>query len=270
MASPRVADLNGRERLIVALDFPTARESLKFAERLGDTVSFFKVGWELFIAGGWREVVEELHEKACFVDLKLPGDIDNTIVRLIRVCVDQLPSVKFLTLSEHVRVNIVEAAVDARGTSEEPKLLVVPIFSNMDKAGFARALGQEPDQMVPYMIERSDRLLRAGCDGLIVSGQEIGALASTFPQAIIVSPGIRPAGAPPDDHKRSTTPAEAIALGADFLVVGRPISNAPDKKKAAKDIIDEIDRALAVRRSSGGSGFGPPPTFPQSLACKPE
>jgi len=244
--------LQGKDRLIVALDVPTAKEALALVETL-DNVSFFKVGWQLFMAGDLPWLLGQLSAKNVFVDLKVPGDIGNTISAIVELCVAM--NVKFLTLSESVLPPTIAAAVNARGGRSEPKLLMVPYLSSLDEEDLrASAITTTLDD---YVRVRSVAAITAGCDGLIASGQAIKLCRQRFGQSIlIVSPGIRPAGAPTDDHKRHTTPAEAIRLGADYLVVGRPIRTDHSPRDAAQRIIDEIDSTLKSRGMSSGPDSG--------------
>ena len=240
------------ERLIVALDVPTVREALALVERL-DNVSFFKVGWQLFITGEVRALLERLRSKKTFVDLKLPGDIGNTIASVV----DQAAAmnVQFLTLSDSIPVTAIEAARRARKGSDTPKFLIVPALSSMDEGDLRTAGGAGGATSVDdHIVTRGGAALRAGCDGLIASGSAIGLCREKFPSAIIVSPGIRPSGSSSDDHKRHTTPGEAIRLGADYLVVGRPIRTASDPREAAQHVIDEIQDALDISRTSATRG----------------
>jgi orotidine-5'-phosphate decarboxylase len=243
-----VEQLSGKERLIVALDVPTHERALQLVDQL-DNVSFFKVGLELLIAGDLRGLLHQLQERrqqvgGVFVDLKLSGDIGNTMASLIRQL--QPLNVKFFTLVESVplaiTLNSIKAARAARGTAPAPQLLMVPCLSSMDEEDL-RASGIYLD-LDSYIVQRAKVMIDAGCDGLIVSGQAIRSCRAALPSAVIVSPGIRPAWAPPDDHKRLTTPREAISLGADYLVVGRPVTRVPDPREAAQHIIDEIDATL--------------------------
>jgi len=237
-----VSDLTGQDRLIVALDVPTVDEALAIVKQL-DNVSFFKVGLQLFITGGLPTLLQALIHKQVFVDLKVPGDISNTISAVIDLCVSM--KVTFLTLSESMpppAIRSARAARDARH-SQHPKLLIVPFVSSLDAADLPGVAAGESD-LEAFILQRARAAIEAGCDGMIASGQAIDICRRAFPSAIIVSPGIRPAGASTDDHKRHTTPAEAIRLGADYLVVGRPILKAPDPRGAASRIIDEIDAAL--------------------------
>ena len=231
-----------KERLIVALDVPTAEEASALVARLEPEVSFFKVGWQLFITGEWRPLVLSLRGKRIFLDLKLPGDIENTIASVIDECIKL--EVELLTLSQHVERETVRVARRRRGERQHPALLVVPYLSSLDESDF-RAEAGPGASFERFLIERAERLLDAGCDGLIASGGAIRLLRERFGELpLVVSPGIRPAGSSTDEHKRLCTPAEAIAMGADYLVVGRPVRQAQDPLAAARAIIGEIDGAL--------------------------
>src|SRR5262249_26419806 len=144
--------------------------------------------------------------------------------------------------------NSIRTARATRGSAADPRLLMVPFLSSMDVSDL-RASGID-DDLDTYIVKRSAVMLDAGCDGLIVSGRAIGVCRAAFPAAVLVSPGIRPAWAAGDDHKRATTPGDAIALGSDYLVVGRPITRAADPKDAAQRVVEEIDAALDARASS--------------------
>jgi orotidine-5'-phosphate decarboxylase len=245
-----VEQLTGKDRLIVALDVPSVDEALRTVERL-DNVSFFKIGLQLFLTGGLPLLLQTLRNtKRTFVDLKVPGDIGNTVAAVIDLCVEN--NVTFLTLSESMPLPAVAAAKAARTArhSDVPKLLTVPFLSSLDASDLPAMSGGERD-LETYILGRAHAAIGAGCDGVIASGQAIQVCRRAFAQpTLIVSPGIRPAGASTDDHKRHTTPAEAIRLGADYLVVGRPILKDPDPREAARRIIAEIDGALV----GGGAG----------------
>lgn len=249
-----VRDLTGKDRLIVALDVPTVADALTLVERL-DNVSFFKIGLQVFMAGGLLTLLQSLREKQIFVDLKLPGDIANTITAVVDLCVAN--RVKFLTVSESMPLPAIATAKAARSArqSEDPKFLTVPYLSSLDAADLPIVAAGERD-LDTLILKRAHAAMDAGCDGLIASGQAIQLCRRAFaPATIIVSPGIRLPGASPDDHKRHTTPSEAIQFGADYVVVGRPIRNAPDPREVARNIIDEIDSALATRgRTAGPDG----------------
>ena len=240
-----MADLRGKDRIIVALDVPTVDEALASVERL-DNISFFKVGLQLFMTGGLPDLLHALRNKRVFVDLKLPGDISNTIAAVIDACVNM--NVELLTLSESMPLPAIRAASAARAArnSAHPKFLTVPVLSSLDASDLPAGAGGE-NGVEAVIVKRARAALDAGCDGIIASGDAIQVCRRAFPSTLIVSPGIRPSGASTDDHKRHTTPAEAIRLGADYLVIGRPILKAPDPRAAAQRIIEEIDRAPVLQ-----------------------
>jgi orotidine-5'-phosphate decarboxylase len=244
-----VPPLRGKDRLIVALDVPTVDEALRIVEQL-DNISFFKIGLQLFMTGGLPTLLESLRQKHVFVDLKIPGDIANTISAVVDLCVTM--NVTFLTLSESMPLPAIAVARTARNArdSSDPKLLTVPFLSSLDATDLEAIAAGETD-LDTFILKRAHAAIQAGCDGMIASGRAIQVCRQAFPRpTIIVSPGIRPAGASTDDHKRHTTPAEAIRLGADYLVVGRPILKDPDPREAARRIIDEIDEALEPGRAN--------------------
>jgi orotidine-5'-phosphate decarboxylase len=140
----------------------------------------------------------------------------------------------------------IEAAKRARGTHPGPRFLTVPFLSSLDEKDLAAVVPAGSNLSVEeYIFTRADAALRAGCDGIIASGEAISVCRRRFgPSVVLVSPGIRPAGSSTDDHKRHTTPADAIRLGADYLVVGRPIVQAQNPRESAGQIIQEIDNAL--------------------------
>ena len=254
MGERPAANLSGKDRLIVALDVPTHQEAFDLVEKLNN-VSFFKVGLELFLAGNVLGFIKELQDRrsgqgGVFVDLKLSGDIGNTISMFIEGC--KALNVKFITLTEStpyaMTIRTIETALKTRGQAEHPKLLMVPLLSSLNIDDL-RSVGIKSNDATQYILKRGEKLLTDGCDGLIVSGDAIKACREKFPNADIVSPGIRPVWATSDDHKRHTTPAEAIRSGSDYLVVGRPITKHKDPFTAAKAIIDEMDEALDCNNS---------------------
>lgn len=258
--------MKGRKRLIVALDLPNKDDAIKLIEELDGVVSFFKIGLQLFASGQWLEVLETLNdgEKEVFLDLKIPDDIGNTIRSVVEVCVS-LPAVKFVTLSAQASVKTIQAAREGRGQRENPKFLTVPYLSSLDEKDLKEVYGM--DDLTSFITDRAKKAIDAGCDGLIASGDAIAQLRGEYPDLTIVSPGIRPAGSSADDHKRLTTPTDAIRMGADYLVVGRPIRQAPDPKKMAESIIAEIERA-EHGTSGSASGYGEN-SGPQSMVCGP-
>lgn len=247
-----------KDRIIVALDVPTKDEALKLVDDLDGLISFYKIGLELLMSGGMEDLLRRLVVgKQVFVDLKLPGDIPETVKRVVSLATSI--GVKFLTLSNSVTRGVIQAALEGRGTEKkDPELLFVSYLSSLDRDDFAEQTGLAPSEFEKHIEERTASAKRAGVDGFIVSGQEIRLLRAKYPEATLVSPGIRPAGSSLDDHKRSCTPAEAIRLGADYIVVGRPIRNAPDRRAAAQKIIDELSADSESARgtsSSRGNGY---------------
>ena len=262
-------DLKAEERLIVALDVPTREDAMRLVDQLEGVAQFYKIGWELFIAGEWRLLLNDLQGKKIFVDLKVPADIGNTVMRVVEVCSDL--GVKFLTLSDSRSLETLRIAKKARGTKLEPKLLSVPYLSSLDESDLQEVSGGAGGSLADYVSRRSKDSLAAGCDGVIVSGREIRVVRELVGKdPIIVSPGIRSEGASTEDHKRSTTPAEAIRMGSDYLVVGRPIRSAPDPRKAAENIIGEIRRGLEQPPSSSNPGPFPSPPIESMRAKSPE
>jgi orotidine-5'-phosphate decarboxylase len=238
------------ERVIVALDVPTPAEARQLVNDLEGLVTFFKVGLELFMGGGVESLLRELAEsRRLFADLKLPDDIPATVTNVVRVAA--ATGVTFLTLSHSAGPDTIAAAVHGRGGARGPQLLFGPVLSSQDETVFARRTGRPASEFQPDLVARATQAKSAGADGFIVSGPEIALLRKHFPDAVLVSPGIRPDWAPADDHKRSATPGEAIRLGADYIVVGRPIRKAGDRdarRDAAKRVIDEVALSLTGAR----------------------
>jgi orotidine-5'-phosphate decarboxylase len=255
--------LEPRERIIVALDVPTSVDALRIVRELKGLVSFYKVGLELLMSGGMGDLLRSLvQEHSVFVDLKLPNDIPETVGRVVNIAADI--GVKFITLSNSATRETIAAAVAGRVGRPDPQLLYVSFLSSLDRTDFAQQYGRPESDFEPFLEERTTVAKEAGAEGFIVSGKEIAFLRKRYPrgQTLIVSPGIRLSGAPKDDHKRTCTPAEAIQLGADYIVVGRPIRNAPNKREAVQHIIDEIADVETGNGSSfngralGVSGYG--------------
>lgn len=259
---------SGRERLIFALDVSTPGEAIKLVDELEGCVSFFKVGLELLMSGGMRELLDYLKkDKRVFVDLKLPSDITETVRRVVALGAEL--EIDFITLSATANPDTIAAALDGRGKRPKPLLLFVPFLSSLGAAEFSSLYGQREKDFATFFEERVSFALKSNCDGLIVSGDEIGLVREKHPDALLVCPAIRPSGSSTDDHKRFTTPAKAIDLGADYLVVGRPIRNATNRREAAEAIIAEIDEALfkrVVQDSRRPASNGSPGTVGFKLA----
>jgi len=227
-----------RERLIVALDVASVAHAERLIAELGDSVSFYKVGMELAYGGGLG-LVERLAGagKQVFLDLKL-HDIPNTVERAVA----QVAQLGATFLTVHAYPQTMRAAV-AGAAASRLKLLAVSVLTSSDDADLAEAgyaLG------VSALVTRRAAQARAlGVDGLVASAAEAATLRAEIGQSLIlVTPGIRPAGAEAGDQKRVATPASAIADGADYLVVGRPVTQAPDPSAAARALVREIAAAL--------------------------
>jgi orotidine-5'-phosphate decarboxylase len=218
------------ERLIFALDVPGAEEARRLVGTLREAVQFYKVGLELFLAGGAFELIDWLdgQDKQVFLDLKL-YDIPETVARAVRRLRER--PVTFLTV--HGDGAILEAACREKGSL---KILAVTVLTSLDRAGL-RELGFQ-GEVPDLVLSRARRALEIGCDGVICSGQEAKLLRDELgEELLIVTPGIRPAqNRAADDQKRVVTVEAALRSGADYLVVGRPIRNAPDPYQAALDI----------------------------------
>jgi len=224
---------NADDRLIVALDVPDALAGLKLAERLGDSVSFYKIGLGM-LTGGGLALARELKDaagKRIFLDMKL-FDIGNTVEAAVRGLAAQ--NLDFLTV--HGDPHVVRAAAEGKGGSGM-QILAVTILTSLDRADLDAGLMQAGD-VADLVVERAGRAFNAGADGVIASPREAAAIRA-LPESrgkLIVTPGVRPAGAALGDQKRVMTPAEAIAAGADHIVVGRPVTQAADPRQAARDI----------------------------------
>ena len=218
------------ERLVFALDVPGAAQARALVERLQEAVSFYKVGLELFTAGGGFELVEWLaaRGKKVFVDLKL-FDVPETV----RAAVRQLARHPITLTTVHGNDAILEAACAARG---DLKILAVTVLTSLDRGDLAD-LGFAVD--VPQLVlSRARRALAIGCDGVVSSGLEARELRRHLGERLLIlTPGIRPVdNRPADDQKRVVDVAQAFKNGADYIVVGRPIRDAADPYQAALDI----------------------------------
>jgi orotidine-5'-phosphate decarboxylase len=225
------------DRLIVALDVPNALAGLELAQRLGDAVSFYKIGLGM-LTGGGLALANELkqdHGKRIFLDMKL-FDISATIEAAVRGLARF--DLDFLTV--HGDPHVVRAAREGAAGSDL-KILAVTILTSLDRDDLDACLIRE-GAVADLVLERAGRALDAGADGVIASPQEAAAIRA-LPEAagrLIVTPGVRPSGADRGDQKRVTTPAAAIAAGADHIVVGRPVWTAPDPRAAAEAIQREL------------------------------
>ncbi len=228
---------NPRERLIVALDVANVREADAMVERLGDAVSFYKIGYQLAFGGG-LPLAEALVRagKQVFLDMKL-HDIGNSVAGGVASVARM--GVTFLTV--HAFPQTMKAAVEARAGSAL-KILAVTVLTSYDDIDLSESGYQmSVDDLVARRAQQASDI---GVDGLVCSPEEASPLRLVVgPEMLFVTPGIRPAGAASGDQKRVATPSQAIAAGADYLVVGRPITGASDPKAMAEKIVAEISAA---------------------------
>jgi orotidine-5'-phosphate decarboxylase len=226
--------IHGRDRLILALDVPDSATAMLMVDALGDSVNFYKIGLELFMSGGYFELVERLLErgKHVFCDLKF-FDVPETVARAVSQLKDR--GVDFATV--HGNDSMLRAAVERKNGL---KILAVTVLTSLDRADL-RDLGFECD-VEALVLSRAKRALQIGCDGVISSGLEVPALRKDLGERfIVVVPGIRPVdNRQEDDQKRIVTPAQAFRNGADYIVVGRPIRDAKDPRAKAEEIQAEI------------------------------
>jgi orotidine-5'-phosphate decarboxylase len=227
-------EINSQDRLIFAMDVPEASQARILAEELGDAVTFYKLGLELMMTGRYFELVDWMvgRGKKVFADLKF-FDVPATVGRAVHRLASR--GVTFTTV--HGNQGIMEAAADSKG---DLKILAVTALTSLDR-GDLDDLGFKCD-VGELVLSRARRALEAGCDGVVASGLELGALRRELDQRLmVVTPGIRPVeNRPEDDQKRVVTVEQAFTDGADYIVVGRPIRNAADPRAAAEDIQKSI------------------------------
>jgi orotidine-5'-phosphate decarboxylase len=228
-----------RDRLIVALDLPEVSDARRLVETIGESASFYKVGMELAYGGGLPLVPELVSAgKQVFLDLKL-HDIPNTVERASAQAAKL--GAKFLTV--HAYPQTMRAAVaGAKGSGMQ--ILAVTVLTSYDDADLFDAVYRFG--VVETVRRRAEQALELGVDGLVASAAEAAMVRQIVgPDLALVTPGIRLAGGAIGDQKRVATPAEAIRNGADYLVVGRPVTQAPDPRAAAEEVVAEIKAALA-------------------------
>ena len=233
------AEIAPKDRLIVPLDVSSPEAAEAMVARLGDSVTFYKIGYQLAYAGG-LPLIGKLADKGkkVFADLKM-HDIGNTVMR----GVESVAKLGATFLTVHAYPQTMKAAVEGRGGSSLKILAVTVLTSYNDDDLHAAGYRLGVSELVEARAQQAQVL---GIDGLVCSPEEVGALRKIVGhQMSLVTPGIRPAGAPTGDQKRVMTPGRAIAAGADYLVVGRPILDASDPKAAADAIQAEIVQALS-------------------------
>lgn len=226
------------DRLILPLDTPTVAEARAIVEETKGTIGVYKVGMQLQFAGGLafaEDLAREGHK--VFLDVKLL-DIDNTVEK----AVENIARMGMTFVTIHAYPKTMRAAVKGRGDAPMC-LLGVTVLTSMDTEDM-KAAGYSGD-VTELVRARTVAARAAGMGGIVCSPQEVGQLRDLAgPDMVLVTPGIRPAGYPGDDQKRIMTPADAIRAGSDYLVMGRPITGAPDRRAAARAVVDEIEAAL--------------------------
>ncbi len=234
-----------RDHLIVALDLPGLDQARAAVDQLGKEISFYKIGWHLF-ARGLIDFIEYLitREKRVFLDFK-SVDIGETM-RGMMANVSRL-GVEFITVTGTAAT--INAAKEARQGGSRPKILFVTLLTDQSEAEMQREYNTQKT-VEEFVAERAYFAAVSGADGVIASAREAAAIRSAVqrPDFLIVTPGIRPVGSAAHDQRRTATPAEAIAAGSDYLVVGRPIITAADRLAAAHSILEEMQAALDQRQ----------------------
>jgi orotidine-5'-phosphate decarboxylase len=233
---------NPRERLIVALDYPSLAQAVAMARQLEDLAGHFKIGSQLFTAEGPRALEKLARFGGIFLDLKF-HDIPNTVAGAVNAAAD-LPGVRFLDMHTLAGVEAMRAAVEAiEGRKSAPRLLGVTILTSHDERSLKRiGLSGKPEANALRLAKLAHA---AGVDGVVASAREAPRIRrSCGTELLLVVPGIRPATAGRQDQVRVATPGDAIRAGADYLVVGRPITGAPSPAASAAAIVAEIGQAL--------------------------
>ena len=242
-----MANLSARDRLIVALDVPSIADARALIGCLGPAATFYKIGLELVMAGGLNLARELAGQgKQVFLDMKLL-DIGNTVQRATRSAA--ATGATFLTVHGHDSKTLRAAVAGKSGT--KLRILAVTVLTNLDDADLAE---QGHTATSAELVARRAQLAHdTGCDGVVASGLDAAEVRNVVgPGIAIVTPGVRLSSDAADDQARIATPQTAIAAGADYIVVGRPITLAPDPAAAAESFVQAIEEALAMR------SLGPP------------
>jgi len=239
-----MSGIDAKTRLMLALDVPSSAEAQELLERVGTHLQIIKIGLELFTAEGPRIVEQVLSAgKQVFLDLKFL-DIDETVRRATATVARM--GVQFLTVHAHGKT--LRAAVSGRGHASHLKILGVTVLTSQDVQDL-REYGSTWS-VEDLVVSRAQLASKLGCDGVVASGRESKIIRQTIgPAFSIVTPGVRRAQTGVHDHARVTTPGQAIASGADFLVVGRPIRDAKDPQLAIEEIVAEMQVAFDARSS---------------------
>jgi len=238
---------DARERLIVALDLPDVAAASAMVRELRDVTGFFKVGLSLQLAIGVEGLIQSLLDdgRKLFLDYKY-YDIPETLIKAVSRAAQR--GVTFLTI--HGSSDLIRAAVKGRGDSGM-KLFTVTVLTSWDEKDLAE-MGYTNHTIEEVVLFRTRMALEAGCDGVIASGREAKSIRELSKKLVVVTPGIRPYGHAQDDQKRRMTPKDAILAGADYLVVGRPITEAANPLEAAKGIVAEMQEGFDILGVQGG------------------
>ncbi|HEY6348167.1 MAG TPA: orotidine-5'-phosphate decarboxylase [Candidatus Angelobacter sp.] len=232
--------IEAKDRLIVALDLPDVDAARRMVEKLEGVAVFFKVGLSLQLAPGVEDFIRSLisQNKKIFLDYKyydVPETVKKAVSQAARL------GVSFLTI--HGTADIIKAAVNGKKGSGL-KLLTVTVLTSMESSDLAE-MGCVNTTVEEMVLFRARKALEAGSDGVITSGREAGKIKEfAGNHLLVVTPGIRPEGYPEDDQKRKVTPTEAVLAGADYLVIGRPITDEVDPRKAAQQILEQMQQAF--------------------------
>jgi orotidine-5'-phosphate decarboxylase len=244
MSTPKI---DARERLIVALDLSNVHEAIEMVRTLEGVVGFFKIGLSLQLAQGVEGLIPSLisQGKKVFLDYKyydIPETLKKAVARASGL------GVSFLTV--HGSSALIRRAVEGRGSSGM-KLFTVTVLTSLDAIDLAE-MGYTNHTVEQLVLFRAQKALDAGCDGVIASGLEAKKIKELSGNSLlVVTPGIRPEGYPDDDQKRKTTPREAVLAGADYLVIGRPITDEVNPRKTAERILKEMQGAFDRLAESG-------------------
>jgi orotidine-5'-phosphate decarboxylase len=232
--------IEAKDRLIVALDLPDVESAKNVVRELEGVASFFKIGLSLQLAPGIEDLIQSLISggRRLFLDYKyydVPETVKKAVSQAARL------GVSFLTV--HGSGDLIRAAVSGRGNSDI-KLFNVTVLTSMDASDLAE-MGYDRTSVEELVLFRARKALEAGCDGVIASGWEAKKIKEvTLNNLLVVTPAIRPEGYPDDDQKRKTTPTAAILAGADYLVIGRPITDAVNPRKAAQEFLVDMQKAF--------------------------
>jgi orotidine-5'-phosphate decarboxylase len=237
MQTPKI---DANDRLIVALDLSSVEEAKRMVADLEGVVKFFKIGLILQLAPGIQDFIDSLirEGKKLFLDYKyydIPQTVKKAVARAAKL------GVSFLTV--HGSGKAIRGALEGRGSSDL-KLFTVTVLTSMDAADIAE-MGYTQHSVEDLVVVRAKKALEAGCDGVIASGREAKLIKDiSGGKLLVVTPGIRPDGYPEDDQKRKTTARQAILSGADYLVIGRPITEEVNPRRAAATILKEMQSAF--------------------------